>query len=232
MQDKIKNIIITIGFVVIIMAIFLINIIVKDEQISITERRKLAQFPELSISKILNGDFMDNLEKYAEDQFINRDFFRTIKSLWSGNIFRQKDNNKLFEIDGAIYKMEYPLKENNIQKSAQKIKYVYDNYLKDMNVYYSIIPDKNYYLENDDHLKLDYNKVIEYCNMALKIEQHPKSYINERFSLDNTVYDLLSISYYNIGDIDNAIKNIDLALEYTPNDERLINNKKIFEKEF
>ena len=28
-----------------------------------------------------------------------------------------------------------------------------------MNVYYSIIPDKNYYLENDEHLKIDYNKV-------------------------------------------------------------------------
>ena len=82
MQNKTKNIIITIGFVVIIIAIFLINLISKDEQISITERRKLAQFPEITIKKILNGDFMDKLEEYAEDQFINRDFFRTIKSLW------------------------------------------------------------------------------------------------------------------------------------------------------
>ena len=159
MQNKTKNIIITIGFVVTIIAIFLINLITKDEQISITERRKLAQFPEITIKKILNGDFMDKLEEYAEDQFINRDFFRTIKALWSGNIFRQKDNNNLFETDGAIYKMEYPLKEKNVQKSAQKIKNVYDNYLNDMNVYYSIIPDKNYYLENDDHLKIDYNKL-------------------------------------------------------------------------
>lgn len=159
MQDKIKNIIVAIGFVVIIIAVLLLNTIVKDETISTTERRKLAQLPEITISKILNGNVMDKWEEYAEDQFINRDFFRSIKSFWSSNIFKQKDNNNLFEKDGAIYKMEYPLKEVNVEKSAQKIKEVYDNYLKDMNVYYSIIPDKNYYLENDDHLKIDYDKL-------------------------------------------------------------------------
>jgi len=158
-QDKTKNIIITIGFVVILMATFVINLIAKDQTISTSERRKLAQFPEITIKKILNGDVMDDWEDYADDQFVERDFFRKIKAFWSTNIFAQKDNNNLFEKDGAIYKMEYPLKEKNIEKSAQKIKEVYYTYLKDMNVYYSIIPDKNYYLENDDHLKIDYKKL-------------------------------------------------------------------------
>ena len=159
MQDKTKNIIITIGFVLILAIVFVANIIAEDKTISTTERRKLAQFPEITISKILSGDVINKWEKYVEDQFVERDLFRGIKSFWSMNIFAQKDNNKLFEKDGAIYKMEYPLKENNVQKSAQKIKDVYDTYLQNMNVYYSIIPDKNYYLENDDHLKIDYNKL-------------------------------------------------------------------------
>ena len=55
MQDKTKNIIITIGFVIIIVAIFLINLIAEDKAISTSERRKLAQFPEITFSKILNG---------------------------------------------------------------------------------------------------------------------------------------------------------------------------------
>ena len=75
------------------------------------------------------------------------------------NVFNQKDNNELFVKDGSIYKMDYELKDKNIEESSKKIKYVYDTYLKDMNVYYSIIPDKNYYLENDDHLKMDYEKL-------------------------------------------------------------------------
>lgn len=161
MQDKTKNIIVAIGFIVILMAVFLTNIIVKDKTISTTERRRLAQLPEISMAKVINGDVMKKWEDYVSDQFVARDLFRTIKSAWSINIFNQKDNNNLFVKDEAIYKMEYPLSEKNIEKSADKINEVYEKYLQNMNVYYAIIPDKNYYLENDDHLKANYDKLKE-----------------------------------------------------------------------
>ena len=159
MQDKIKNIIITIGFIIIILGVFITNIIAKDEKISTTERRKLAQLPKVSMDKIINGDTMEAWDKYVTDQFIGRDLFRTIKSFWSMNVFRQKDNNDLFVINDSIYKMEYPLSTTRIEKSADKINAVYQRYLQNMNVYYAIIPDKNYYLENDDHLKFDYEQI-------------------------------------------------------------------------
>ena len=104
---------------------------------------------------------MEKWEDYVADQFVARDLFRTIKSVWSINVFKQKDNNDLFIKDKAIYKMEYPLNEKNLEKSIDKINNVYQKYLQNMNVYYAIIPDKNYYLENDDHLKFDYKKVKE-----------------------------------------------------------------------
>ncbi len=159
MQDKTKNIIVTIGFVLILILVFLINILAEDKEISVTERRKLASFPEVSISKLLKGETTSKFETYAVDQFVGRDTYRTVKAFYSTNIYKQKDNNNLFEKDGAIYKMEYPLTETNIKKSAQKINEVYNRYLKDMDVYYAIIPDKNYYLKNDDHLKFDYNEL-------------------------------------------------------------------------
>ena len=59
------------------------------------------------------------------------------------------------------------LNNRNIEKSANKINEVYEKHLKDKNVYYAIIPDKNYYLENDDHLKIDYNKVKTIMNNKL-----------------------------------------------------------------
>ena len=168
MQNRTKNKIITIGFVTILAIIFLLNLVIKDKSVSTSERRKLAQFPEITISKILNRDAIEKWEKYVEDQFVKREFFRGIKSFWSMNIFVQKDNNQLFEVDGAIYKMEYPLKENNVQKSAKKIDEVYKKYLQGLNVYYSIIPDKNYYLKDDDHLKIDYNRVHQIVQEELK----------------------------------------------------------------
>ena len=55
MQNKTKNIIITIGFIVILLVAFLANIVSEDIVISTTERRKLAQFPEIAISKRSNN---------------------------------------------------------------------------------------------------------------------------------------------------------------------------------
>ena len=68
----------------------------------------------------------------------------------------------------------------------------------------------------------NWNEVIKNCNTALKITTHTKCYINETFSFDNTIYDLLSIAYFYLDDIDNAIINIDKALKMEPDKERLL----------
>lgn len=64
--------------------------------------------------------------------------------------------------------MEYPLNTNNITKSLDKINYVYEKYLKGKNVYYAIIPDKTYYLENDDHLKINYEMLKNFASNKLE----------------------------------------------------------------
>lgn len=169
MENKIKNVIITIGFVLIVFATFFMNIIAKDKDISESERRKLQSFPEITLDTVKSGDAMDKFETYTTDQFALRDTFRSIKSFFNINVYNQKDNNKLFEKDGSLYKMDYPLNETNLNKSLDKLANVYNRYLKDknMNVYYAIIPDKNYYLR-DDHLKIDYDKVKITANTKLQ----------------------------------------------------------------
>lgn len=167
MENKTKNIIISIGFIVILLCVFFINILSPDKTISSTERRKLQQFPEITISKILSTDSMKKFENYTTDQFIVRDYFRNIKSIFNTYIFRQKDDNNLFEKNGSIYKIDYPLNEKNILKSANKINDICKKHLQNSNIYYAIIPDKNYYLNNDDHLKLDYKKLQTIFNYNL-----------------------------------------------------------------
>lgn len=63
--------------------------------------------------------------------------------------------------------MEYPLNTVAIEKSTKKIEEIYSKYLKGMNVYYSIIPDKNYYLQ-DDHLKIDYTQIEKIAQKNLR----------------------------------------------------------------
>ena len=75
----------------------------------------------------------------------------------------------------------------------------------------------------------NFSEVKKHCLEALKIKTHQKTYINEVFSWDHTVYDLLSLCYYNENNSDESLYYINKALESNPNDKRLINNKKIIE---
>ena len=76
----------------------------------------------------------------------------------------------------------------------------------------------------------NYKEVIYYCNEALKINKHSKSYINEIFSWDYTIYDLLSIAYYYEKDFLKSLENIKKAIELNPTDKRLLDNFKIIKE--
>lgn len=75
----------------------------------------------------------------------------------------------------------------------------------------------------------NYKEVKKYCLEALKIQTHPKTYINEVFSFDYTVYDLLSIACFYLGEYEDSYKYVNMALDMKPNDERLLENKKLIE---
>ena len=76
----------------------------------------------------------------------------------------------------------------------------------------------------------NWDDVLYYCNKALKIKSHTKSYINEQFSWDHTIYDLLSLYYYNNEDYELSLFYLSRALKLNPNNERLIKNKTLIEK--
>ena len=76
----------------------------------------------------------------------------------------------------------------------------------------------------------DFENVRKYSLEALKIKNHPKTYINEPFSFDYTIYDLLSISEYYLGNIKDSLKWINLAIEMAPDNERFLNNKILIQK--
>lgn len=77
----------------------------------------------------------------------------------------------------------------------------------------------------------NYKGAISLGEKALKINKNKKSYINEQFSNDDVIYDLLSICYYYEKDLNNSLYYINKALEIRPNDDRLKENKKIVEEE-
>lgn len=76
----------------------------------------------------------------------------------------------------------------------------------------------------------NYYDSIIYLERALEIEKRYKSYINEVFCYDGTIEDLLSISYYNIGDYKNSLYYVVRALKFKKDDLRLKGNKLIIEE--
>ena len=142
-----------------------------------TERRKLEQFPKLTLETIAEGKFMTDFEEYALDQFPMRDGFRRLKAWISGNVFRKADNNDIYVADGYAVKMEYPLKEEALRYAGERFRHIYDRYLKDSgsNIYLSVIPDKNCFLaESSGHLSMDYDFLYE----AMRREMPYAEYID------------------------------------------------------
>ncbi len=76
----------------------------------------------------------------------------------------------------------------------------------------------------------NYKNAIYYLNEALKIKEHPKTYINEMFSFNETPYDILSICYFNVGNYNKSLENVKIARKINKNDKRLRKNEKIIKK--
>ncbi len=180
-----KNKILSISFCLIIAFFCFINIVTKDTELSYTERRKLKAFPNITIDSLLSGKAMKEFDEYTLDQFVYREDFRSLKTLVNLNIFRKLDNNDIFIKDNFIFKYEYPLRENKVLAFTEKMNNLYDTYLKDMNVYYAIIPDKNYFL-SDDYLKLDYDKLFKLVQDGMKNMQYID--ITKALNLDDYYY--------------------------------------------
>ena len=160
-------------------------ILTPDGEMSVSERRKLEQFPEVSIERILSGEFMSEFEGYAADQFPLRETWRSIKSNFVLNVLGQSENNDLYYQDGHLAKVEYPLNEDSVLRAASIFKKLYEEQMEgeNCNVYFSLIPDKNYFL-GYDHLQMDYEKLTEImCD-----ELNMMTYID--------IYDLLDANDY------------------------------------
>lgn len=128
------------------------------EATSESERRELAQMPQITVESILSGEFMKDFEDYTLDQFPLRDGFRKIKSLFHYNGLQQLDNNDIYIEDGFAVKQEYPLNEGSVDRAASRFSYLYQKYLADSGskVYMAVVPDKGQYLAGESgHLNLD-----------------------------------------------------------------------------
>lgn len=179
MKEKILSIV----FIAIIFGFSIFSFILKDKEISNYERRKLTQ------ASSLKEDFTSNLDDYLTDQFPLRDLFISTSSIFDRYLLSNKEDNNVYIEDDYIVDKLYPLNEKNVSSFINKINYLNDNYLKESNSFYTVIPDKNYFLDEKKYLKIDYNYLynnlssninMEYIDISnlLKLEDYYKTDIH------------------------------------------------------
>lgn len=160
---KHKNIISVFIFAIVVGTISLCCFFKPHTRYSESERRLMAEKPELTKEKLLSGDYTQKFEKYVTDQFPFRDDFRSVKALFSTYVFNKMENNGIFTEEGHISKLEYPVNSHMVDNAQQKFNNLYAKYMKDknLNIYLSIIPDKNYFLaKKHGYPSIDYNEFI------------------------------------------------------------------------
>ena len=210
-----KNKITTFLFVIYIFTFSILGIILKDDIISYTERRKLTTFPKFTFS----NEYVSKLDKYTLDQFPLRNTFRSIKAVFNYNILNKLDNNQIYLKDDYIFKSNYPTNKESIKKFTNYIESIKSKLTEDNNVYLMIIPDKNYYLESNDFLHIDYDYIYNQINTLdiTNIDIRDIMTLNDYYQTD---------THWRQENLDKVVKKMSEIIGFTY--ENIIYNKHIY----
>lgn len=199
----------------------------------------------LTINSITVNHYPDNLKSRSsylpllelsvkEDEeddrnmhYLGREYM--FNSRWDESITTLKKHLKLPKAtwkDERAASMRFIARSYKEKKDFRKAKIWYNKaikeapYLRDAYTERALLA----YQENN------YKEIEKYCLLALQIKSHQKTYINEIFSWDSTIYDLLSIAYYYQKKYLLSLYFSNIALEIEPNNERLKENSYIIKQ--
>ena len=152
----------------------ILGIIKPDAELSKEERRKLEQIPNFSMTNILNNEYFSKWTDYLTDQFPYRTEFRELKGIVSLNLLQKKEENNVIQIEDSLYELNTTIDKKSVDRFTKILNKTLDTYNKSSNVYYSIIPDKIYYVDDPKIPKLNYEELVN----QVKQEFQDYSYIS------------------------------------------------------
>lgn len=157
MMNKIK----TISILIIVYSLTFMNIAKADEEISLWERRKLMQFPEITFEEIFSGKWFLDYEKYSLDQMIFRNQFRQLKLWFEESVLKKQDVSGLFSDKGYIFKKVDYKNVEDLDKFVNYIHSIKGDYFANINIHFALIPDKGFFSERKDIIESEL-ETLEY----------------------------------------------------------------------
>jgi len=137
-------------FIVVIGVFFILNFAIPAPAVLVSERRVPAKFPEFSVKTIMSGSFMGKFDDYAADRFVFRDTFRGINAFITFNVYQMNDKSGLYRSNNVgVGEFKRSDATSFRQTTERLIRAAESLDAYDMNVYYSIVPDKSIFAERN-----------------------------------------------------------------------------------
>jgi hypothetical protein len=145
------------------------TLITPFESYSAAERRNLASMPALSLNNVASGKWQNALESFLQDHIAFRSSFLTLQSVSNNDLFYALDDAGLISKDGSLIRVNETENEDSIAYAAKLFDSIEEQYLQNSacKVYLSIIPDKAYFVQDENYLTMDYEKFFQDALAAL-----------------------------------------------------------------
>jgi hypothetical protein len=102
MDKKNQPLMTTMVFLLFVFGFSIVNIVSPDQIFSEAENRYLATMPSFSFEKLLAGKFTEEYETYVTDQFVFRDQWTNVKTLYELSLQKKDNNGVYFGKDGYL----------------------------------------------------------------------------------------------------------------------------------
>ncbi len=157
MKKKIS--ILGIALLALILAFFSIGTWTSKETVSKGERRQLATLEKPSADNILDGEFQNSIEDYLSDHLPLRSELLSAHSWMMKNLFGALDDSGIVLKDGSLIAVEREMDSESLEHAARIFSDILQNDLSGTSckVYFTMIPDKSYFLQKDEYLNMDYD---------------------------------------------------------------------------
>jgi len=147
-KPGLRDILSSVVFLGVVGVFFLLNIVIPEPEVLVSERRIPAKFPELRVDAVVSGSFMSKFEDYASDRFVFRDTFRAMHAFQVFELYRQTDKSGLYRSKTVGAGEFRRVNETSFRQTSERIKKAAESLEGlDMNIYYSIVPDKSVFAE-------------------------------------------------------------------------------------
>ncbi len=145
------SLIVTICFFLLIVGFSVSAVLMPDAELSKGERRHYASRPKLTWDAVVSGKYMTELEEYLLDQFVARDWFRTLKTEVETLMFGKADANGYVLHEDGLYQLDTDWNRANVTRAAKAFASMQAEWFSNAEVYYALIPDKSYFLPSEDY---------------------------------------------------------------------------------